>query len=36
MWIMHDGAPSYFSLIARDHSNATFEDQWIGQGGPNA
>ena len=31
---MHDGAPAHFSLVAREFLNATYEDRWIGRGGP--
>jgi hypothetical protein len=33
---MHDGAPAYFSLVARRYLNQKFPGQWIGRGGPTA
>src|SRR6195952_3782061 len=36
MWFMHDGAPAYFCLLARDYLNRVFPDRWIGRGGPQA
>lgn len=36
MWLMHDGAPAHFSLIARNWLNQAnhYRDRWIGRGGP--
>jgi hypothetical protein len=31
---MHDGTPTYFSLIARRYLNRKFPGQWIGRCGP--
>lgn len=31
---MHDCAPAYFSLVAREFLNATYEDGWIGRDVP--
>lgn len=30
----HDGAPAHYSRSVREHLNQTFEDRWIGRGGP--
>jgi hypothetical protein len=32
--LMHDGAPTHFSLIAHMYLNQKFPGQWIGRGGP--
>lgn len=34
MWYMHDGAPSHFSILAREYLNEVYENRWIGRGGP--
>lgn len=34
MWFQHDGAPPHFSVLVRDHLNATYRNNWIGRGGP--
>lgn len=34
MWFMHDGAPAHFSILAREHLNAVYQNHWIGRGGP--
>lgn len=34
MWFMHDGAPAHFSVNVREHLNDSFQNQWIGRGGP--
>jgi len=34
MYFMHDGAPPHFSRAARDYLDLTFQDRWIGRGGP--
>lgn len=34
MWFMHDGAPAHFSLRARQYLDETYENRWIGRGGP--
>lgn len=34
MWFMHDGAPAHFSVEAREFLNNTFNNRWIGRGGP--
>jgi hypothetical protein len=34
MWLIHDGAPPNFLCIVRQHLNQTFNEQWIGRGGP--
>jgi hypothetical protein len=34
VWYMHDGAPAHFSRAVRDVLNNTYQDQWIGRGGP--
>jgi hypothetical protein len=31
---MHDGAPTHFDRVVRDHLNERFHEQWIGRGGP--
>lgn len=33
MWSMHDGAPTQFSIPAREFSTATYPDRWVGRGG---
>lgn len=34
MWFQHDGAPAHFGIIVRDYLNVTFEQKWVGRGGP--
>ncbi|GBL93627.1 hypothetical protein AVEN_25625-1 [Araneus ventricosus] len=34
MWFMHDGAPAHFSIVVRNHLDATYPGRWIGRGGP--
>lgn len=34
MWFQHDGAPAHFGQNVRDYLDATFEQQWVGRGGP--
>ena len=34
MWLQHDGAPAYFAKAIRDYLNNTFQQLWIGCGGP--
>lgn len=34
LWFMHDGAPAHFSRLAREHLNRTYQNRWIGRGGP--
>ena len=34
MWFMHDGAPAHFLRIVHQHLTRTFENRWIGRGGP--
>jgi hypothetical protein len=36
MWYMHNGAPAHFSRDARDVLNNTYDDRWLGRGGPTA
>ncbi|KAL3275132.1 hypothetical protein HHI36_019902 [Cryptolaemus montrouzieri] len=31
MWFMHDGAPAHLSREAREFSNNTFNNRWIGR-----
>lgn len=33
-WFMHDGAPAHFSILAREYLNTTYQNRWIGRGGP--
>jgi hypothetical protein len=33
---MHGGSPAQFSRAARDVLNNTYDDRWIGRGGPTA
>lgn len=33
-WFMHDGAPPHFSIDVRTHLNNTYQERWIGRGGP--
>lgn len=34
MWFLQDGAPPHFARLVRQHLNNTFENKWIGRGGP--
>lgn len=34
MWFQHDGAPAHFSVDVREHLHRTFDQRWIGRGGP--
>lgn len=34
MWFQHDGAPTHYGDLIRDHLNQTYEERWIGRGGP--
>jgi hypothetical protein len=34
MWFKHDGEPTHFLRIMRQHLNQTFGEQWLGCGGP--
>ncbi|GBN38386.1 hypothetical protein AVEN_204786-1 [Araneus ventricosus] len=34
MWFEHDGVPAHYSIDVRLHLNATYDQQWIGRGGP--
>lgn len=34
MWFQHDGAPTHFGNIVREHLNAMFGQHWIGRRGP--
>lgn len=34
IWFMHDGAPAHFSILARQFLNQTFNNRWMGRGGP--
>lgn len=34
MWFMHDGAPPHFLRRVRAHITETFQNRWIGRGGP--
>ncbi|GFT95408.1 transposable element Tc3 transposase [Trichonephila clavipes] len=34
MWFQHDGAPAHFSGDVRNYLDVTFDQQWIGHGGP--
>lgn len=33
-WFMHDGAPPHFAIVVRNFLNATYNNKWIGRGGP--
>lgn len=35
-YFMHDGAPAHFGVNVRQYLNATYQDRWIGRGGPQA
>lgn len=34
MWFQHDGAPAHFTAEVRNHLTQTFDNRWIGRGGP--
>lgn len=34
MWFQHDGAPAHYGNIVQEFLNQTFEQRWIGRGGP--
>lgn len=34
MWFQHDGAPAHFGNNVRNYLNVTFEQKWLGRGGP--
>jgi hypothetical protein len=34
IWYMHDGAPAHFSRLSEIVLNNTYQDRWIGRGGP--
>ena len=34
MWLMHDGAPPHFSIVARQFLNRAYLHRWIGRAGP--
>jgi len=34
MWFQHDGAAAHFACQVREHLTATYNDRWIGWGGP--
>ncbi|RLU18806.1 hypothetical protein DMN91_009163 [Ooceraea biroi] len=34
LWYMHDGAPPHFAVIVRNFLNETYNNNWIGRGGP--
>jgi hypothetical protein len=36
MWYMHDFAPAHFSRAVRYVVSNTYQDGWIGRGGPTA
>lgn len=36
MWLMHDGAPPHFSMVARQFLDENYPNRWIGRAGPQA
>lgn len=34
LWLMHDGAPPHFSLVARQYLDQNYAARWIGRAGP--
>lgn len=34
MWLQHDGAPAYFSRVAREFLDNAYPARWIGRAGP--
>ena len=34
MWLQHDGPAAHFARQVREHLTATYNDRWIGFGGP--
>lgn len=34
MWFKHDGVPPHFEVNVRAELDRSFEDKWIGRGGP--
>jgi hypothetical protein len=34
LWLQHDGAPPYYSVLAREELQMQFGENWIGRRGP--
>lgn len=34
MWFQHDGAPAHYGNVVQEYLNNTFQNRWIGRGGP--